>query len=285
MVRQSSVPSQASAKGVQGVSDPQDDSDIAVTVDAVSHYFLQRQGKPLLVADRISFHVPRGQFLSLVGPSGCGKTTVLNMAAGLVTPTVGRVLRDGKPVTGPARDVGYMFARDGLLPWRTAHANVELGLELRGNSRGARRARADELLGVVGLKGFGNSYPSQLSQGMRQRVALARTLAVRPSLLLMDEPFAALDAQTKLIVQEEFIRVWEGTGTTVIWVTHDLEEAVALSDRVILFSARPGRIKSDSMVPLQRPRNIEEVRFTTEFQELHSTIWADLREEVLRAQA
>jgi NitT/TauT family transport system ATP-binding protein len=177
-----------------------------------------------------------------------------------------------------------MFARDGLLPWRSAHANVELGLELRGIPARERRSRADELLDVVGLTGFGSSYPGQLSQGMRQRVALARTLSLRPDLLLMDEPFAALDAQTKLIVQEEFIKVWEGSGMTVIWVTHDLEEAVALSDRVIVFSARPGRIKSDSWVDLERPRNIEEVRFLPEFQEVHSRIWSDLRDEVKRAQ-
>lgn len=261
-----------------------DESDAAVAVQDVSHYFLRREGEPLLVADHISFYVPRGQFVSLVGPSGCGKTTVLNMIAGLVSPTDGQVLREGKSITSPSRDVGYMFARDGLLPWRSAFANVELGLEIRGLSAKDRRARAEELLNVVGLKGFGNSYPGQLSQGMRQRVALARTLAVRPKVLLMDEPFAALDAQTKLIVQEEFIRVWEGSGTTVIWVTHDLEEAVALSDRVIVFTARPGRIKSDSIVPLGRPRDTEAIRFRSDFQELHSAIWSDLRDEVIKAQ-
>lgn len=257
---------------------------VAVTVEDVSHYFLRREGDPLLVADHISFQVPRGQFVSLVGPSGCGKTTVLNMIAGLVEPTHGRVTRDGKVVNAPSRDVGYMFARDGLLPWRSAYANVELGLELRGMSGKQRRSRADELLALVGLQGFGNAFPGQLSQGMRQRVALARTLAVQPKLLVMDEPFAALDAQTKLIVQEEFIRVWEGTGTTVIWVTHDLEEAVALSDRVIVFTARPGKIKSDSVITLGRPRDIESIRFQPDFQRLHSAIWADLRDEVLRAQ-
>jgi NitT/TauT family transport system ATP-binding protein len=257
---------------------------VAVRVEDVCHYFVRRHGEPLLVADHVSFDVPRGQFVSLVGPSGCGKTTVLNMIAGLVAPTLGRVVRDGSTVTRPRRDVGYMFARDGLLPWRSAHANVELGLELRGIPARERRSRADELLDVVGLTGFGSSYPGQLSQGMRQRVALARTLSLRPDLLLMDEPFAALDAQTKLIVQEEFIKVWEGSGMTVIWVTHDLEEAVALSDRVIVFSARPGRIKSDSWVDLERPRNIEEVRFLPEFQEVHSRIWSDLRDEVKRAQ-
>jgi NitT/TauT family transport system ATP-binding protein len=198
---------------------------------------------------------------------------------------VGRVWRNEILVREPGKDIGYMLARDSLLPWRTAQANVEFGLEVRGVPRMTRHLAAEKLLNSVNLGGVGNLYPSQLSQGMRQRVALARTLAYEPTFLLMDEPFAALDAQTRLMVQVEFLRVWEGTGKSVVFVTHDLEEAVALADRVMVFSARPARILLDIVVPFARPRSIENVRYQEEFDRVHREIWQHLRDEVVRASA
>ena len=180
-----------------------------VQVTNVRHAFRTNSGSTILAVDDVSFDVPAGQFLAIVGPSGCGKTTVLNMAAGLVRPTAGEVIVDGVPVQGCSRSTGYMFARDGLLPWRTALASVAFGLELRGIPRKQRNSAARQLLATVGLSGFEDAFRSQLSQGMRQRVALARTLAIDPALLLLDEPFAALDAQTKVVLQEEFVRLWE----------------------------------------------------------------------------
>lgn len=170
-----------------------------------------------------------------------------------------------------------MFARDGLMPWRTARRNIEFGLELRGIGRNERRARADALLKQVGLQGFENAYPKELSQGMRQRLAMARTLAIEPEVILLDEPFAALDAETRAALQTEFSNIWDELGKTVLLVTHDLLEAVALSDRVIVMSGRPGHIKADIEVPFGRPRDIAELRFTKEFHELSETVWEALR--------
>jgi NitT/TauT family transport system ATP-binding protein len=176
--------------------------DLAIRVEGVSHAFPTPGGKPMLALDDVSFDVPRGQFLALVGASGCGKTTILNMAAGLLQPVAGAVKVNGQHVERPSRRTGYMFARDGLLPWRSARSNIEVGLELRGVAPAERASVGGRLLEMIGLSSFGHAYPWQLSQGMRQRVALARTLAIDPDTLLMDEPFAALDAQTKLMLQE-----------------------------------------------------------------------------------
>ena len=211
-----------------------------------------------LALDEVNLSIPEGQFVALVGASGCGKTTLLNMVAGLVEPTKGEILVGGRVPTLPNLDIGYMFARDALLPWRTARRNVELPLETRGWDRTRRRERAREMLELVGLKGRETQYRLQLSQGMRQRVGLARTLAADPSLLLMDEPFAALDARTKLTLQAEFLRIWEnqeaGRRKTVIFVTHDLQEAVLLADRVIVMLPNPGHVAQDRLVDLPRPR-------------------------------
>ncbi|WP_419919277.1 ABC transporter ATP-binding protein [Candidatus Poriferisocius sp.] len=237
--------------------------------------------EPVLAVQDIHLAIPAGQFISVVGPSGCGKTTILNMLAGLIGPTKGSVMRHGEVVDGPSRDIGYMLARSGLSPWRTARRNVELGLEFRGVPKAERRRRAMELLGKLRLEGFANSYPSQLSQGMRQRVAIARTLAIDPDLWLMDEPFGALDAQTRLTVQAEFLELWYETPRTVIFVTHDLEEAVLLADRVLVMTARPGRIKSDTIVDIPRPRVIDELRFDPVFRETEHRIWEELRGEIV----
>ena len=175
--------------------------ELAIRVEGVSHAFPTPEGRPMLALDNVSFDVPRGQFIALVGASGCGKTTILNMAAGLLQPVTGTVTVNGERILRPSRRTGYMFARDGLLPWRSARSNIEVGLELRGVAAAARVSVGSRLLEMIGLNAFGHAYPWQLSQGMRQRVALARTLAVDPDTLLMDEPFAALDAQTKLMLQ------------------------------------------------------------------------------------
>ena len=237
---------------------------------------------PVLATHDINLSIPAGQFVAIVGPSGCGKTTILNMLAGLISATRGTVKRHGVEVHGTSKDIGYMLARSALSPWRTARRNVELGLEIRGVSKSQRRATAMELLHKVGLQGFENSYPSQLSQGMNQRVAIARTLAIDPDLWLMDEPFGALDAQTRLTVQSEFVGLWEeAANKTVIFVTHDLEEAVLLADRVIVMTARPGRIKSDTMIDLPRPRHIDQLRFDERFKQAEQRIWEELRDEIV----
>ena len=237
---------------------------------------------PVLATHDINLAIPAGQFVAIVGPSGCGKTTMLNMLAGLISPTRGTVKRHGVEVHGTSKDIGYMLARSALSPWRTARRNVELGLEIRGVSKSQRRATAMELLHKVGLQGFENSYPSQLSQGMNQRVAIARTLAIDPDLWLMDEPFGALDAQTRLTVQAEFVGLWEeAANKTVIFVTHDLEEAVLLADRVIVMTARPGRIKSDTLIDLPRPRHIDQLRFDERFKQAEQRIWEELRDEIV----
>lgn len=238
--------------------------------------------EPVLAVHDIDISIPAGQFVAVVGPSGCGKTTILNMLAGLIRPTRGSVKRHGTEVDGPSRDIGYMLARSALSPWRTARKNVELGLEIRGVPKRERRDRAMQLLQTLGLEQFANSFPSQLSQGMNQRVAIARTLAIDPDLWLMDEPFGALDAQTRLVVQSEFVRLWEDAEhKTVIFVTHDLEEAVLLADRVIVMTARPGRIKSDTIIDLPRPRVIDELRFDERFKEAEHRIWEELRDEIV----
>jgi NitT/TauT family transport system ATP-binding protein len=252
----------------------------AIHVEQVTQTFTTRaKREPVLALDRIDLRIPSGQFIAFVGPSGCGKTTLLNIIAGIVAPTRGDVRIDGTPVTGPRRSTGYMFARAALFPWRTAESNVEFPLELRGKPPAVRRDEARRLLDLVGLKGFGKSYPSQLSQGMRQRVALARTLAFQPSLILLDEPFAALDAQTKLLVQQEFIRIWEESRQTVIFVTHDLHEAVSLADRVIVFSKRPGTFKADVEIDLPRPRDLINLQSHSRATELHGELWMSLRDE------
>lgn len=260
--------------------------DVAIQVTGLTHEFSSpyepRNGpaEASYALIDIELSIPRGQFLAIVGPSGCGKTTLMNMMAGLLTPSRGNILRDGVPPISPARNVGYMFARPGLLPWRDALANVELGLEFRGVRRRESRSTAEGLLDEVGLSKFSSSLPAELSQGMRQRVALARVLALNPDYLLMDEPFGALDAQTKLVVQELFIKIWEGTGKTVVFVTHDLVEAASLADRVIVMTASPGRIKADITLPFKRPRMLEELRFDPEFQDISQQIWTALKDEV-----
>jgi NitT/TauT family transport system ATP-binding protein len=253
-----------------------------IAVESLSHAF-EIDGRTVRVLVDVSLDVAEGEFLAIVGPSGCGKSTLLNIASGLFPATSGHVTIDGVPVQGIHPRIGYMFARDALLPWRTSLANVAFGPELHGEPPSAREAKARDLLRLTGLAGFEGTYPSQLSQGMRQRVSLARTLATDPDILLMDEPFGALDAQTKLVLEEEFLRIWERDRKTVIFVTHDLFEAIAMADRVAVFSARPGRIKSVVAIDLPRPRSVTAGRFGPHFQELYDRLWDDLRYEVVAA--
>lgn len=226
---------------------------VDVRISGVRHAFASH-GSAVRVLWDLDLEIPAGQFVAVIGPSGCGKTTMLAMLGGLVRPRRGSVALDGVKVTRPPREAAYMLARDALLPWRTAVRNVELGLEARGVPRRERREASLDWLSRVGLGDFADYNVLRMSQGMRQRVAIARTLAMNPRCILMDEPFAALDAQTRTILQQEFLKLWERERPTVMLVTHDVAEAVLLSDRAILMSNRPGRIIMDVKIELPRPR-------------------------------
>ena len=229
----------------------------------------------------VSFSVRRGEFVALLGPSGSGKSTVLNMIATLIRPSGGQILIDGTPVvTGNATSgVGYVFQRDTLFPWRTVADNIGYGLQLSGASPAERKERVAAGVAQAGLRGFEDAYPSALSGGMRQRAALMRTLVVEPQILLMDEPFGALDTHTKIDMHHVLLRIWEREQQTVLFVTHDLGEALTLADRIILFSARPGRIKDMFEVDFARPRDAVKVRETPRYAELFQHIWHSLGEE------
>ncbi len=238
---------------VQRRSTPRESvQDVVVAIDDVSKGFAARSGLTPAV-DHVSLEVRRLDFVSLVGPSGCGKTTLLNMAAGLATPDAGRVLFEGRRLAGPNVGIGYLTQEDTLLPWRDALANVTLPLEVKGVPRAERRERARDMLDRVGLGGFEKHLPRQLSGGMRKRLSLARTLVYNPSFLLLDEPFGALDAQTRRVMQDELRGIVAGLGLTVMLVTHDLDEAIYLSNRILLFSKRPARLIEHIDVPPRDP--------------------------------
>jgi NitT/TauT family transport system ATP-binding protein len=247
-----------------------------IVLDRVSVRF---SADVLAVAD-VSLTISPGEFVSIVGPSGCGKTTLLNFAAGLLPPGVGSgsFTVGGKQPSEGNRDIAYMLARDALAPWRTALENAELGVEIRGVPAAERQSRVLDLLEKVGLKGFEKAFPKQLSQGMRQRVALARTFALSSPILLMDEPFGALDAQTKLQLEDVLLSLWQRDGRTVLFITHDLSEAVTMSDRVIVMSARPGRIVADVPITLPRPRSVRALQKDPAFHELYAEVWSKLEE-------
>ncbi|HZT55135.1 MAG TPA: ABC transporter ATP-binding protein [Burkholderiaceae bacterium] len=229
----------------------------------------------------VSLSVGAGEFVSVVGPTGCGKSTLLNVAAGLLAPSAGEVTVFGEPLVGINRRAGYMFQAESLMPWRTAAQNVVAGLEFRGAPDA--RAQADEWLKRVGLGAFGDRYPHQLSGGMRKRVSLAQTLVLDPDIILMDEPFSALDVQTRQLMENEVLELWSSKRKAVLFITHDLDEAIAMSDRVVCLSAGPGaRPIGEFVIDLQRPRDVAEVRVTPRFVELHQAIWGVLRDEVLK---
>jgi len=236
-----------------------------------------RGADALLALDGIDLDVAPGEFLTLVGPSGCGKSTLLDLVAGLAEPSAGEIRVDGRPVTGPGLDRGVVFQQYALFPWRTALANVAFGLETKGVPRRERLDRARAVLDLVGLASFADRYPHQLSGGMKQRVAIARSLAYEPEVLLMDEPYAALDAQTREALQEQLLDIWRRTGTTVVFITHGIEEAIYLGQRVAVMTSRPGRIKQ--LVRIELPE-AEDVRSTPEFAAQRHQIWQLLRDEI-----
>jgi sulfonate transport system ATP-binding protein len=226
-----------------------------------------------LAVDGATLDVGEGEFVALVGPSGCGKSTILKVVAGLIAADAGTVLVGGEPVRGVPAGVGMVFQNDALLPWKSVRDNVRLPLALRGLGAREQEAEIARLLDLVRLTGFEDFYPRALSGGMRKRVALARTLAYDPRLFLMDEPFGPLDAQTRILIGREFLAIWERLGKSVLFVTHDVEEAIALADRVLVMSPRPGRIVAEFSIDLPRPRDYEEIRFTPDFRDLQRAIW------------
>ena len=256
----------------------------ALEFDAVSRTFETPSGDRYRALDDVSLTVDRGAFAAIVGPSGCGKSTLLNIAAGLLPPSSGHVRVEGAPLQGLNRSATYMFQQDALLPWKNVRENVALGLLFAGVAPSEARARADGWLTRVGLAAFASHYPSQLSGGMRKRVAMAQNWIIARSQILMDEPFSALDVHTRQRMETELLALWDGSGTTVLFVTHDLEEAIALADDVIVLSAGPAsRVVATHRITLARPRDLMELRTTTEFVELYRTIWAVLREEVIKS--
>jgi NitT/TauT family transport system ATP-binding protein len=234
--------------------------------------------------ENVTLDVKPGEFLTLVGPSGCGKSTLLDLLGGLTTPSSGRILLDGRPVTGPARDRGIVFQQYALFPWRTAAQNIEFGLEVAGVGVRERRDKARHYLDLVNLSAFANRYPQELSGGMKQRVAIARSLAYDPEVLLMDEPFAALDAQTRETLQSELLRIWRSTGKTIVFITHGIDEAIVLGQRVAVMTARPGRIKHVFDIPDILHSETDDVRSLPLFGRVRHDIWTLLRDEVLKTQ-
>lgn len=236
-------------------------------------------GRAVAAVDGVSFEVHAREFVALVGPSGCGKSTVLNMIGGLLAPSGGRIEIDGRSHPGVPPGVGYVFQRDTVFPWRTVARNIGLGLEYRGLPAAEREARVREAIRLAGLEGFEDAFPATLSGGMRQRVALMRTLVVEPEILLMDEPFGALDTHTKIGLHAELLRLWEGRRQTVVFVTHDLSEAITLADRVIVMTRRPGRVKVIHAVGLPRPRDVIAVRESEAYAAEYRQLWHALGEE------
>ena len=250
-----------------------------MVVRGLSHRFLSG----LLAVEEAGFNVLPGEFVVIVGPSGCGKTTILNIIAGLEAKQAGDVIVGGQPPRAGRQDVAYMFAQDALLPWRTVLDNVLFGVEIHASGRELPqkvREEARELITMVGLGGFEDAYPRQLSHGMRQRVALARTFLMPSPILLMDEPFGALDAHTKLMLEQGLLRLWERDKRTVLFITHDLAEAITLADKILVCTARPGSIKSEIAVDLARPRNISALQNDPRYHEYYKKIWGDLAAEM-----
>jgi NitT/TauT family transport system ATP-binding protein len=243
-------------------------------------YTSGRDGTSSTALENISLSIPAGEFVAIVGPSGCGKSTLLRMVNGLLTASEGSVAIDGQVVRRIPEGVGFLFQSDALLPWKTSEENVAIGALLAGKPPAAARARALELLQDLGVKRAIGKHPHELSGGMRKRVALARTIAYEPNLYLLDEPFSALDAQTRIHVGNRFLRVLEELGQTVIFVTHDLEEAIALADRVIVMTAAPGRIAADFRIGIPRPRDYYDSRFWPGFRDLQQTVWEVLQREM-----
>ena len=249
-----------------------------ISVSNVTHqYAVEGREKTLALSD-VNLEIGKNEFVTLLGPSGCGKTTLMRAIGGLVTPTEGTITVNGKPVRGPNQDCAIVFQSFALMPWASVLQNVTFGLEMRGVGKAEREEKARAAIAQVGLKGFENKLPKELSGGMQQRVGLARALVVSTPILLMDEPFGALDQQTRRYMQEELLRIWQQDQRTVVFVTHDMEEAILLADKVVLMSARPGRIEEVIDVTFERPRDPEAVERLPEFVELKEHLWRRLRQ-------
>jgi NitT/TauT family transport system ATP-binding protein len=260
----------------RGPVDSSADGILGIEIGRLNHHYLRvtgKQAEAVTALTDITLNIGACEFVAFVGPSGCGKTTLLNILGGLIEPQTGTVSVAGSRPRAGRRDVAYMFARDALLPWRTACANVTFGLESLGLSRSEMTSRALEMLERVRVADFQRAYPSQLSHGMRQRVALARTFALPSKVLLMDEPFAALDAHLRIEAGDVLLKLWERDRRTVVFVTHDLHEAIALADRVIVFAPRPGRISTEFVVPFARPRSVEQLQENPQYHELYRHLW------------
>jgi NitT/TauT family transport system ATP-binding protein len=258
-------------------------SDAALALDGVTVTFAARGAPAYTAVSDTTLHVARGEFVSVVGPTGCGKSTLLNVAAGLLAPSSGSVCVFGEALSGLNRRAGYLFQSDALMPWLSALDNVAIGLVYRGLSRAEAREHALTWLARVGLAGHGHRYPHQLSGGMKKRVALAQTLILDPQMLLMDEPFSALDIQTRQLMENELLDLWSADRKSVVFITHDLEEAIALSDRVVVLSAGPRtRPIGEYEIDLPRPRDVAEIRLTPRFVELHRDIWHAMKDEVMK---
>ena len=258
----------------------------ALALEGVTVTFVSEGGGRYTAVRDTTLRVAAGEFLSVVGPTGCGKSTLLNVAVGLLQPSAGSARVFGKPLEGLNRKAGYLFQTEALMPWRTAVQNVSAGLEFRGVNGEEARQRAEHWLTRVGLTGFGDRYPHHLSGGMRKRVALAQTLILDPEIILMDEPFSALDIQTRQLMENELLELWSANRKSVIFITHDLEEAISLSDRVVVLSAGPeSHPIGEFEIDLPRPRDVAEIRLTPRFIELHTQIWHAMKEEVLKSYA
>jgi NitT/TauT family transport system ATP-binding protein len=252
----------------------------AIEIRGVTRRFLTPSGKFHTAMRDFDLTIARGEFVCVVGPTGCGKSTALNLVTGLIRPSAGQVKVMGRPVTSVDRRVGFVFQSDALFPWRTVLGNVSAGPRYRGMDSAPAEQKAREWLGRVGLTKFERHYPHQLSGGMRKRVALAQTFINEPEILLLDEPFSALDVQTRTVMQDELLNLWSGTGASVVFVTHDLEEAIALGDKVVVLTASPATVKTVHRIELPRPRVMAEIRYELAFIEIARRIWQDLREEV-----
>jgi NitT/TauT family transport system ATP-binding protein len=260
----------------------------ALALERITCTFVSREdrGQRYTAVRDTTLTIAPGEFVSVVGPTGCGKSTLLHVAAGLLAPSSGTVRVFGQTLSGVNTRAGYLFQTDALMPWRTALANVTAGLEFRGIPRAEAEDRANGWLRRVGLSGFGDRYPHQLSGGMKKRVALAQTLILDPEILLMDEPFSALDIQTRQLMENELLELWSANRKSVVFITHDLEEAISLSDRVVVLSAGPeAHPIGEFAIDLPRPRDVAEIRLTPRFIELHSLIWRAMKEEVLKSYA
>ena len=257
----------------------------ALFLDNISCTFISKDDRSqryTAIADT-TLSIAPGEFVSVVGPTGCGKSTLLNVGAGLLQPSTGSVKVFGEELSGINQRAGYMFQSEALMPWRSALQNVIVGLQYRGSNEAQAKQLGEEWLARVGLQGFGDRYPHQLSGGMRKRVALAQTLILDPDIILMDEPFSALDIQTRQLMENEVLALWNAKKKAVLFITHDLDEAIAMSDRVIVLSAGPGTHPiGEFVIDLQRPRDVAEIRTEPRFVELHQQIWSVLRDEVLK---